>query len=233
MRHLLVIGCLVLAYMSWVENAVADVEAIKSRLAYAKANNEAPEDTLLGIFNRAKISNEKPEDTLKDIISTEPTLAYPAFTTAISTYPNLKTLLVQTAIDSGLNSQLVNAIANAAATQNNQVSHRNIARDASNRAEVNLNKSGQTVNQSISLPVSSPISLSISSPISLLISSPTSSGSTGAGGLLQQTNFIPVNNIIIPIFNGTNNSVGGGGCGSGMVLTKNATTGVSRCASKS
>lgn len=210
MRRFLAIGCLALAPTLWINTAFADVQAIKERLAYAKANKEAPEDTVKAIFARAKANNEKPEDTLKDIISTEPTLAYSALTVAVNTYPSLKASLVQTAISNGLPSRLVNTVADAAIQPEAPKSKVN-PNDASDRATVKL-RGQQTVNT--------------------IISSPTG-GNTGGGGLLQQTIFVPVGNVIIPPFNGTDNSVGGGGCGAGTVLTKNETTGVSRCASKS
>jgi hypothetical protein len=56
----------------------------------------------------------------------------------------------------------------------------------------------------------------------------------GAGGSLTNNPFIPVKIITIPFPSNTgSSSVGGGGCTGGTVLTKNSTTGVSRCASRS
>lgn len=62
---------------------------------------------------------------------------------------------------------------------------------------------------------------------------PSSNGNTGSGGVLTGTTFIPVNNVISQPPTGTNTSVGGGGCSGSTSLTKNPSTGVSRCATKS
>jgi hypothetical protein len=63
-------------------------------------------------------------------------------------------------------------------------------------------------------------------------SSPTSN--TGSGGSQTNNKFTPVNIITIPFPTNTGEySVGGGGCTGGTVLSKNPTTGVSRCASRS
>ncbi len=62
----------------------------------------------------------------------------------------------------------------------------------------------------------------------------TTTTNTGAGGSQIKSTFTPVNIITIPFPTDTGNtSVGGGGCTGGTVLTKNPTTGVSRCASRS
>lgn len=62
---------------------------------------------------------------------------------------------------------------------------------------------------------------------------PSTKGNTGSGGVLTGTTFIPVNNVISQPSTGNNTSVGGGGCSGSTSLTKNPTTGISRCATKS
>lgn len=62
---------------------------------------------------------------------------------------------------------------------------------------------------------------------------PSTNGNTGGGGVFTGTIFIPVNPIISQPSDGTNTSVGGGGCSGNTVLTKNPATGISRCATKS
>lgn len=61
----------------------------------------------------------------------------------------------------------------------------------------------------------------------------TLNASAGNGGLFNGTIFIPVNNVISQPSGGSNTSVGGGGCSGNMVLTKNPSTGISRCATRS
>ena len=62
---------------------------------------------------------------------------------------------------------------------------------------------------------------------------PSINSNTGGGGVFTGTTFIPVNPIISQPSNETNSSVGGSGCSGNMVLVKNPTTGISRCATKS